>query len=69
MLVVVVTHATVRHVNIALNPIPAAFRFAAATATADVSGWDGLLDQVAAILNCGGLAHITIPWTDFSAAS
>ncbi len=61
-----VTHATVQHLNITLNPIPTAFRF---TATADVSGWDDLLDQVAAILNCEGFAHITIPWTDFSAAS
>ena len=62
-----VTHATVWHVNIALNPIPAAFRFAAATATADVSGWDGL--SGCSNLNCEGLAYITILWTDFSAAS
>ena len=60
------THATVRHVNITLNPIPAACGVTAAAA--DISGCDGLLNQVAAILNCEGLAHVTIPWTDLSAA-
>ena len=63
------THATVRHVSITLNPNPAAFSFAAAMATADVSGWDGPLDQVAAIQNCEGLTHVTTPWTDLSATS
>ena len=68
------THAAIRHVNITSNPIPEAspclFVASGGRAAADVSSCsNGLLDQVAATLNCERLANVTIPWTDLSAAS